>query len=105
MSAPQKVPSAIGAEPGLPITSSMPRPEARVSTTAMVCGWQSSATKKRLRWWFPAAKHRLIASAAAVPSSRSDALATGIAVSSHTIVCQLRSASRRPCAISAWYGV
>ena len=47
----------------------------------------------------------VIASPAAVPSSRSDALATAIPVRSDTIVWKLRSDSRRPCAISAWYGV
>ena len=46
-----------------------------------------------------------IASAAAVPSSSSDAFATVKPVRSHTIVWKLSSASRRPCAISAWYGV
>jgi hypothetical protein len=46
-----------------------------------------------------------IASAAAVASSRSDALASGRPVRSATIVWKLSSASRRPCEISAWYGV
>ncbi len=48
---------------------------------------------------------RCIASAAAVPSSSSEALATSNAVRSITIVWKFKSASRRPCAISAWYGV
>ena len=51
------------------------------------------------------ARHRLIASAAAVASSSSDELATGRPVRSSIIVWKLSSASRRPCEISAWYGV
>ena len=47
----------------------------------------------------------VIASAAAVASSSSEAFATAIPVRSLTIVWKLRSDSRRPCAISAWYGV
>ena len=43
-----------------------------------------------------------IASAAAVASSSSEALAMSSAVRSVTIVWKLSSASRRPCAISAW---
>ena len=46
-----------------------------------------------------------MASAAAVPSSSSEALAISIPVRSITAVWKLSSASRRPCAISAWYGV
>ena len=48
---------------------------------------------------------RAIASAAAVPSSSSDALAISRPVRSITIVWKFSSASSRPCAISAWYGV
>ena len=47
----------------------------------------------------------VIASAAAVASSRSDALARSMAVRSLTMVWKLRSASSRPCEISGWYGV
>ncbi len=47
----------------------------------------------------------VIASAAAVPSSSSDALAVGRPVRSATIVWKLISASSRPCEISGWYGV
>ena len=43
-----------------------------------------------------------IASAAAVASSSSEALAASIAVRSVTIVWNVSSASRRPCAISDW---
>ena len=46
-----------------------------------------------------------MASAAAVASSSSDALARSIPVRSLTMVWKLRSASRRPCEISGWYGV
>ena len=46
-----------------------------------------------------------IASAAAVASSSSEALATGSPVSSLTIVWKLSSASSRPWLISGWYGV
>ena len=45
------------------------------------------------------------ASATAVASSRSDALAMSRPVRSVTIVWKLSSASSRPCAISGWYGV
>ena len=75
--------------------------------SAIVCGWQRSDTKKHL----PSAPlsrtraHSVIASAAAVASSRSDAFATSSPVNEITIVWKFKSASRRPCAISAWYGV
>ena len=46
-------------------------------------------------------KHIAIASAAAVPSSSSEAPASGRAVRSEIIVWKLSSASSRPCAISA----
>ena len=86
-----------------PTTTSMSRAAARVFTTSMVCGWQWSETKKVLRSAPPAIPYAIaMASAAAVPSSRSEALATGRPVRSTTIVWKLRSASRRPCAISAW---
>ena len=62
----------------LPMTSSMPSGAARVPTTSMVCGWQSSEIQNRrarsTRRLPASAKHIDIASAAAVPSSRSDAL-------------------------------
>src|SRR2546422_8904086 len=54
---------------------------------------------------FETASVRCIASAAAVPSSSSEALAISSPVRSDTIVWKLSSASSRPCAISAWYGV
>src|SRR4051812_49485794 len=46
-----------------------------------------------------------IASAAAVPSSSSDAFAISSPVRSITIVWKFNSASSRPCEISGWYGV
>jgi len=52
-----------------------------------------------------ARRSSVIASAAAVPSSSIDALAISMPVRSSTIVWKLRSASRRPCEISGWYGV
>ena len=51
------------------------------------------------------ARHIAIASAAAVASSSSEALASGRPVRSATMVWKLSSASSRPWAISAWYGV
>ena len=47
----------------------------------------------------------LTASAAAVASSRSEQLASGMAVRSHTAVWKFINASRRPCDTSVWYGV
>ena len=46
-----------------------------------------------------------MASAAAVASSNNDALAISIPVKSIIMVWKFKSASNRPCAISAWYGV
>ena len=80
-----------------------PIDRARVCTTAIVCGWQSSATKKTFfAGSATTARHIAIASAAAVASSSSDEFASGSAVRSATIVWKLSSASSRPCAISAW---
>jgi hypothetical protein len=47
----------------------------------------------------------VIASAAAVPSSSSEALAVGSRVRSDTTVWKFSSASSRPWEISGWYGV
>ena len=103
-SAPQK--SSDGSNfAGLPTTTVIPSHFARISTTAIVCGWQSSATKNFCRVSPVIPWHMVIASAAAVPSSSSDAPASGRPVSSEIMVWKLRSASRRPCATSAWYGV
>jgi hypothetical protein len=46
-----------------------------------------------------------IPSTTAVASSSIDAFAVASPVRSATIVWKLRSASRRPCEISGWYGV
>ena len=60
---------------------------ARVFTTSIVCGWQRLETKKALpSVSLPADCSMCIASAAAVPSSRSEALLTGSPVRSQIIV-------------------
>ena len=46
-----------------------------------------------------------MASAAAVPSSSKEALAISMPVKSNTMVWKFNKASKRPWAISAWYGV
>ena len=91
--------------PGGPTWTRIPSGSARAWTTAIVCGWQSSATKNPSRPGLASARHSVMASAAAVASSSSEALASGSPVRSATMVWKLRSASSRPCAISAWYGV
>ena len=78
---------------------------ARPRTTAIVCGKQLAATTKRFA--VPGRRARMrcakvIASAAAVASSSSDAFATSMPVRSSTRVWKFSSASRRPCATSAW---
>ena len=88
----------------------MPSGSARDRSTSIVCGRQRSLTRNRLRSPVPGLFVRtrcssVIASAAAVASSSSEAFATSIPVRSATIVWKLRSDSRRPWAISAWYGV
>jgi hypothetical protein len=84
---------------------SMPSGSARVRTTSMVCGWHSASTKNVSPAFGLTRRSMVIASAAAVASSRSDALARSIAARSLTMVWKLRSASSRPCEISGWYGV
>ena len=88
---------------GSATTTSRPIGSARVSTTATVWGWQVSSTTKRspLRPR-PTRCSRVMDSAAAVDSSSSEALARSMAVSSHTMVWKLSSASRRPWEISGW---
>jgi hypothetical protein len=83
----------------------MPIASARVLTTSMVCGSASASTTKGPSALRFARLTSVIASAAAVPSSSSDALAVGRPVRSPTTVWKLISASRRPCEISGWYGV
>ncbi|KAF4515932.1 hypothetical protein B566_EDAN000169 [Ephemera danica] len=68
----------------------MPKGSARVWSTARVCGWQSCETKNSFRSSPRArdmAAHMAMASAAAVPSSSSDALA-------RVRTCRLRPACR-----------
>jgi hypothetical protein len=74
--------------------------------TASVCGSTSaSTTRTASAGAFDARRMSVIASAAAVGSSSSDALAVGRPVRSATTVWNVSSASRRPCEISGWYGV
>ena len=83
------------------ITSSMPSGSARVARTASVCGRQSASARKILP--FPATRRdSVIASAAAVASSSSEAPATGSPVRSAIMVWKLIRASSRPWEISGW---
>ena len=83
-----------------PTITVMESGSARVTITSIVWGWQRSETKIAVPFGFPA-RARLIASAAAVPSSSREALETSSPVRSVIIVWKLSSASSRPCAISA----
>ncbi len=78
---------------------------ARVRMTSMVCGSASASTTNGPDAFLFALRTSVIASAAAVLSSRSDALAVGRPVRSPTTVWKLISASSRPWEISGWYGV
>merc|ERR1719362_2175814 len=73
-----------------PTTTSIPRASQRVLTTAIVCGWHCASAKNVMAPFFlpflESATHMDMASAAAVASSRSDALAISIPVSSVTKV-------------------
>ena len=80
----------------------MPSGSARVRSTASVCGSVSASTTNRALRAFPARRSSVIASAAAVASSSSDAPATGRPVRSATIVWNVSSASSRPWLISGW---
>jgi hypothetical protein len=76
---------------------------ARACSTAMVCGSMRWLTSTR---WRPCGAgctrcRSAMASAAAVASSSSDALAISMPVRSAIIVWKLIKDSRRPCAISA----
>ena len=88
-----------------PTTRSIPIGSAHVRNTARVWGCTSACTKNDGDALFDSRRAIVIASAAAVPSSSSDALATSSPVSSVTTVWKLRIASRRPWLISGWYGV
>ena len=88
----------------------MPRWKARPVNTSIVCGKVFASTKYLFapacsfaleRLW----KNKIIASAPAVPSSNKLPFAIGNEVKSVTMVWKFNIASRRPCAISAWYGV
>ena len=83
----------------------MPSGSARVRRTSSVCGSVSASTTNRALFAFPARRSRVIASAAAVASSSSDAPATGSPVRSATVVWKVSNASSRPWLISGWYGV
>ena len=83
----------------------MPIASARVRTTAIVCGRASASTTNGPCALRLARRTSVIASAAAVPSSSSEALAVGSPVRSPTMVWKFSSASSRPCEISGWYGV
>ena len=75
----------------------------------MVWGWHWASAKKVMALFFlpffDKATHMLMASAAAVDSSRSEALHSSKPVRSDTIVWKFISDSSRPCATSGWYGV
>ena len=83
----------------------MPIASARVRTTSIVWGRVSASTTKGPVALRLARRTSVIASAAAVASSSSDALAVGRPARSATTVWKLSSASSRPWEISGWYGV
>jgi hypothetical protein len=97
--------AAIVSGAGTPTRTSMPSGSARVRTTAIVWGWHSASTKNVSPPLGLTRRSSVIASAAAVPSSSSDALAMSMAVRSATMVWKSSSASSRPWEISGWYGV
>jgi len=66
----------------------------------MVWGWHWASTKNVMFLFFPTRFISVIASAAAVASSRSDAFAISRPVRSVTTVWKFSSASRRPWEIS-----
>ena len=84
--APHKSAASKLISPTLPTCRSIFSGLARALTTAIVCGWQSTVTKnpfflpRAMRW------HIVIASAAAVASSSSEAFANGSPVRSATMV-------------------
>jgi len=73
-----------------------------VRRTSIDCGWQPASTRKVRDPDDDTRSANVIASAAAVASSRSEALAIGRPVRSQIIVWKLTSASMRPWLISAW---
>jgi len=78
------------------VTISMPSGSARVASTAAVWANTSTSTANRLEVPFTALCISVIASAAEVPSSSIDALATSRPVRSATMVWKFSSASNRP---------
>ena len=82
----------------------MPSGSARVRSTARVCGRQSASARNTCPF-LAARRASVMASAAAVASSSSDAPAQGSPVRSATMVWKFSSASSRPWEISGWYGV
>ena len=85
--------------------NSMFNGSARVRITSMDCGCKPFETKNFSDFDLLERDANVIASAAAVPSSSSDAFAISMPVNSAHIVWKLINASMRPCEISAWYGV
>ena len=71
----------------------------------MVWGRAWWSMKKALAFDFASRRHIAIASAAAVASSSSEALAISSPVRSLTRVWKFSIASSRPWLISGWYGV
>ncbi len=100
-----KTPAGSRSANGSPTTTVQPSGSARVRITSIVCGWASRSTKKAEAFDVAARWQSAIASAAAVASSSSEALATSSPVRSATMVWKLSSASSRPWLISGWYGV
>ena len=86
-------------------TSSMPSGSARVASTVDGLRQAVRVDQEDVRPGRSARRAMVIASAAAVASSSSEAPAIGSPVRSATMVWKLSSASSRPCEISGWYGV
>ena len=76
--------------------SSIPIGSARVAKTASVCGCVSASTANTFDSLFEVRRISVMASAAAVDSSSSEALAMSKPVKSVTMVWKLISASKRP---------
>lgn len=85
-SAPQTSPLSSSKLAGAATRRLIPSGTARVRITARVCGCVAASAQNVLRTRPTLSKHIIIASAAAVASSSSDAFAIGSAVSSSTIV-------------------
>ena len=88
-------------------STSKPSASARPLTIAMVCGRQSASRTVLPSWaalFLLARRIISTASATAVASSSSEALAIGRPTRSWTMVWKFSSASSRPWEISGWYG-